>query len=192
MAKNPAQVALTKKNLKDAFWSLYKIKRINQISIKEITDKAGYNRGTFYLYYQDVYDMLNQIEEELLNQLDDISQIMINLVIISDNNIGEPNEFFKYFKGNLEYISVLFGENGDAYFQAKYKEMLKKYIREHLRVEEIDYSEETIDFSLEFFISGVIGLILYYFSKNKEPDMDALKRISSTVLGQSGIKDLLK
>ncbi|MEF9990817.1 MAG: TetR-like C-terminal domain-containing protein [Romboutsia sp.] len=192
MAKNPVQVALTKQNLKEAFWSLYKIKRINQISIKEITDKAGYNRGTFYLYYQDVYDMLSQIEDELLNQLDDISQIVINLVISSDNNSEESDKFFKYFKDNIAHISVLLGGNGDAYFQAKYKEMLKNYIREHLRVEKIDYSEETIDFTLEFLISGVIGLILYYFSENKEPDVDALKRISSTVIGQSGIKELLK
>lgn len=192
MAKNPAQVALTKQNLKDAFWSLYKTKRINQISIKEITDKAGYNRGTFYLYYQDVYDMLNQIQGEILDQLDDISQTMINLVISEKNSTEDSSKFFKYFKENIEYISVLFGENGDAYFQAKYKELLKNYIREHLRIEEIDYSEETIDFSLEFFISGVIGLILYYFSKNKEPDVAALKRISNTVLGQSGIRDLLK
>lgn len=192
MAKNPAQVALTKQNLKDAFWCLYKTKRINQISIKEITDKAGYNRGTFYLYYQDVYDMLNEIQCEIFKQLDNISQIMISLAISENNNPEDSSNFFKYFKDNIEYISVLFGENGDAYFQAKYKELLKNYIREHLRIEEIDYSEETIDFSLEFFISGVIGLILYYFSKNKEPDLAALKKISSTVLGQSGIRDLLK
>lgn len=192
MAKNPTQVALTKIRLKNAFWSLYKTKRINQISIKEITDKAGYNRGTFYLYYQDVYDMLNQIEEELLGQLDDVSQIMVTLVINPDNTHNESDKFFKYFKENIEYISVLFGENGDAYFQAKYKEMMKSYIRNHLIIEEIHYSEETIDFLLEFFICGVIGLILHYFSKNKEPDMQILKKISTTVLGQSGIKDLLK
>lgn len=192
MAKNPAQVALTKQNLKDAFWSLYKTKRINQISIKEITDKAGYNRGTFYLYYQDVYDILNKIEDELLNQLDEVSQTMINLVIDSYNTPEESDKFIKYFKSNVDYIPVLFGENGDAYFQSKYKALLKKYIKKHLKIDEINFPEETIDFSLEFFTSGIIGLILYYFSKNKEPDVDALKRISNTVLGQSGIKDLLK
>ncbi len=47
---------------------LYAQKPIEKISIKEITELAGYNRGTFYLYYNDVYDLLHQIEEEILGE----------------------------------------------------------------------------------------------------------------------------
>ena len=40
----------TKATLKDAFWELYQKKSIEQISVREITDRAGYTRGTFYLF----------------------------------------------------------------------------------------------------------------------------------------------
>lgn len=62
----------TKNNLRIAFWSLYAQKPIEKISIKEITELAGYNRGTFYLYYNDVYDLLHQIEEEILGKITDV------------------------------------------------------------------------------------------------------------------------
>ena len=66
MNKRPELTEQTKRNLRTAFWSLYAQKPLEKISVREITALAGYNRGTFYLYYQDVYDLLNQIEDELL------------------------------------------------------------------------------------------------------------------------------
>ena len=69
MNKRPELTEQTKRNLRTAFWSLYAQKPLEKISVREITALAGYNRGTFYLYYQDVYDLLNQIEDELLDEL---------------------------------------------------------------------------------------------------------------------------
>lgn len=72
MKKQPHITEQTKNNLRIAFWSLYAQKPIEKISIKEITELAGYNRGTFYLYYNDVYDLLDQIEEEILGKITDV------------------------------------------------------------------------------------------------------------------------
>ena len=69
MNKNEQRAAETKKNLQEAFLKLYKKKEISQITIREITDLAGYNRGTFYLYYHDVYDIFEKIKEELLGYI---------------------------------------------------------------------------------------------------------------------------
>ena len=46
MKKQPHITEQTKNNLRIAFWSLYAQKPIEKISIKEITELAGYNRGT--------------------------------------------------------------------------------------------------------------------------------------------------
>ena len=54
MGKKPLQSAATRQKLIDAFWELYTVKGIEQISVKEITDSAGCNRGTFYLHFKDV------------------------------------------------------------------------------------------------------------------------------------------
>ena len=58
MKKQPQITAQTKQNLIEAFWSLYCEQRIEKITVKDITNKAGYNRGTFYEYFTDVYAVL--------------------------------------------------------------------------------------------------------------------------------------
>lgn len=70
MGKKPQVSAATKEKLKNAFWYLYQTRPIETISIKEITDAAGVNRGTFYLYYKDIYDILHQIEERIFPDID--------------------------------------------------------------------------------------------------------------------------
>lgn len=42
-------------------------KSFEKITVTEVCKCAGINRGTFYLHYIDVYDVLNELEEELLN-----------------------------------------------------------------------------------------------------------------------------
>ena len=48
MRKREEITAQTKQNIIDAFWALYCEKRIEKITVRDITNKAGYNRGTFY------------------------------------------------------------------------------------------------------------------------------------------------
>lgn len=69
MKKQPQVTEQTRANLTSAFWELYLVKPIEKITIREITDRAGYNRATFYLYYRDVYDLLDQLEEGILAEI---------------------------------------------------------------------------------------------------------------------------
>ena len=85
MKKQSKVTAQTKKNLINAFWSLYCEKRIEKITVKEITQKAGYNRGTFYEYFTDIYDVLEQIEESLVPSLDELPTITM-----ADQKMGMP------------------------------------------------------------------------------------------------------
>ena len=70
MKKREEITAQTKQNIMDAFWSLYCEKRIEKITVRDITNEAGYNRGTFYEYFSDVYNVLEQIENTLIPSLD--------------------------------------------------------------------------------------------------------------------------
>ena len=72
MKKQPHITEQTKNNLRIAFWSLYAQKPIEKISIKEITELAGYNRGTFYLHYKDVFDLMDQIKNELIEEVESV------------------------------------------------------------------------------------------------------------------------
>ena len=54
----------TRERLRESLLELLGEKDIRAVTVKELTDRADVNRGTFYSHYQDIYDMLDQLEAE--------------------------------------------------------------------------------------------------------------------------------
>ena len=69
MKKQSIVTAKTRQKLIDAFWELLEKKNLNRITIKEITDLAGYNRGTFYQFFTDIYALSEDEEERILSAI---------------------------------------------------------------------------------------------------------------------------
>ena len=59
----------TKEILKTALIQLLQKKDFEAITVSDISRTAGVNRGTFYLHYVDKFDMMNQLEEEILHHI---------------------------------------------------------------------------------------------------------------------------
>lgn len=72
MNTNDRRVKRTKKLLKEALAKLLMNKELREISIKELTDLADISRGAFYTHYQDIYDLYEQMENDLLYDLKEI------------------------------------------------------------------------------------------------------------------------
>lgn len=151
----------TRQNLIEAFWSLYLTKRIDKITVKEITNKAGYNRGTFYEYFQDIYEVLEVIENLSLPTLDELPPLV-------DFNTNSPtfiNSFLELYQDKYKYYNHLLGDNGDPAFQRKLKNSLKTSITKALEIKtNIDLVE--IDIMLEYILSGMIGILIYMSQQN--------------------------
>ena len=60
------RVRKTKKQLRSALTSLLLEKDISRVTVRDVADLADVNRGTFYAHYSDVYDLLHQLEDDLL------------------------------------------------------------------------------------------------------------------------------
>ncbi len=54
----------TRKAIIDSFMTLLHQNSLDKITVKDIIETAEVNRNTFYYYFQDIYDLLNQIFEE--------------------------------------------------------------------------------------------------------------------------------
>ena len=66
MRKTDARIRYTQSVLKQALLSFLKEKPINKITVKEVCERAGLNRATFYARYSDCFALLESIEEDLL------------------------------------------------------------------------------------------------------------------------------
>ena len=63
------RVRKTKQQFRQGLTDLMKMKSIKDITVKELTEYVDMNRGTFYLHYRDVFDLLEQMEQELLDKM---------------------------------------------------------------------------------------------------------------------------
>ncbi|MBP8763304.1 MAG: TetR/AcrR family transcriptional regulator, partial [Acetoanaerobium sp.] len=66
---NDERVIKTKKLIKTALSELIQEKGFDHVSITDLTQRANINRGTFYLHYQDKYDLLEKFENEVLDDI---------------------------------------------------------------------------------------------------------------------------
>ena len=169
MKKQLAITEQTKQNLMDAFWSFYSVKKIEQITVKEITEKAGYNRGTFYEYFSDVYDVLEQIERALIPDMNDLPPISNPT---SENGVLQLDLFMKLYEKNNVYYAILLGENGDPAFASRLKQAVKPMIGETFLLHNVAPLE--VNYISEFILSAMIGIMGYWFRENRSLPADRL------------------
>lgn len=63
------RVRRTRMRLQQAMLELLKEKDARSITVRELTQRADVNRGTFYAHYKDVFDLLDQMEQDLFQRL---------------------------------------------------------------------------------------------------------------------------
>lgn len=160
MKEESKKVAETKKQIKQAFFDLYATKKIEHISIKEITDNAHLNRGTFYVYYRDIYDLLERTEDEIIEEL----VIMIQGVIpplLRDADLSPFLPPVDFYQRNKKILQILLGPTGDPHFVHKIKGIVKNTVYEIFKREQIAPAKN-MEYVIEYIASAQIGIISYW------------------------------
>lgn len=160
----------TRERFKKAFFTLYAERKIETITIKEVADLAGFNRGTFYLYYKSIYDLLQKTEQELLEDFSKRVEYHVKLYYGEINNPDEKvfQEMQENFLKNGDYFKVLNGENGDPRFKAKMKNIVKDAYRKHLNIES-GKRVSMFEYLLEYLVEANTSIIQYWL-ENREKD----------------------
>ena len=113
--KADRRVKYTKALLKEALVDLLKKQHISKISVTTLCEVADVNRSTFYAHYTDQFDLLRQVEDEVINNLKSfLEKYVDDRMPITDQNL---NGILEYAKANADLFMVLLGENCDHAFQ---------------------------------------------------------------------------
>lgn len=185
MRKQPQITAQTRENLIDAFWSLYCEQRIEKITVKDIANKAGYNRGTFYEYFTDVYNVLDYIENSLIPTLDELPPISI-----PTGSLGMPlDAFIGLYKQNNKYYSVLLGDKGDPAFASKLKNSIKPTLV-NVFADKPNVNQMELDYIIEYTLSAMIGIMSYWFKQSDPLPSSELFELINRLMEQGVMKQL--
>ncbi len=161
MKKRAEQTLQTKEKLFNAFWTLYEHKPYEQITVREISELAGYNRSTFYTYFKDVYDVLEQAEHEIYQLLE--AEFIRGQYICSKEEATESVRFIgSFLKKNHKRLALLLGENGDV----RFAHHIMQQMREHMRLrlcEVTDTDDAAFEYMVEYIMNAHVGLTLRWF-----------------------------
>ena len=160
MKKQPERTARTRQRIIDAFWELYRENSIDKITIKEITGGAGLYRSTFYEYFSDVYEILEKIEDDLIDQIHEI----IPAVLGSENFEDAIGSLLSFYDSNGDRLAVLLGPNGSQRFSIRVKKLTKDAFYEKTKSVENDLDTEIL-FTL---VSSSIITLLEFWYENRD------------------------
>ena len=150
---------VTKMLIRRAFTDLLRVKPVQSISIKELCEKAGVNRGTFYAHYASVHDLLMQMEDEMLAEINEVLSSLLPADGGEVSSLRISTELFQCLKDNADLCTVTLGDFGDKSFAMRMLNMgwekcfgaYSRYFR--------DASPKQIAYFYAFVNEGCIGLL---------------------------------
>lgn len=130
----------TKMKIKEKLLEFMKSKSIDQIKVIDITTSLNINRGTFYLYYDSIYEPLQEIEDSFFDGFRRINKDFINYPL-DDKYYYFPHpkivETLEYLRLHSEISKVLYGPYGEVSFQNRCSKLVSEFfygkaVSEHL------------------------------------------------------------
>lgn len=123
-SKNNRSVQRTRAAIQQAFYDLAQTKDVSRITVRELSERSGISRGTFYLHYHDVFDLLSQREREMLAQLEEVLESQ-PLRDGSGLNFPRLHAALRFAREHRDWALLLLGSVGGL----KFREDLEALVR---------------------------------------------------------------
>lgn len=164
--KNDSRSQYTLAMIRKSFLSLLKQKPIEKIKVKEICDLANINRATFYRYYNNQYELLSSIEEELLADFADSAKEK------KYDIDGLTLLMFQKLYDNKDEWLILMNNNIDTRLMPKVFAQFNKNLRR-------DPTNEDKTVLFNFLLYGYTGLFEYWVKTNFKTPPETMAKYAS-------------
>lgn len=165
----------TKRNIKDAFWTLYEKGRLEKITVSAVCKKAGYNRSTFYTYYVDIYEVLDEIEEEVITR-EDFETIIFKNVLEHGTKESILTLILRMYDAKSQHLTILLGDRGDPAFRSKLLKRIEPILFAMLKCENAK-TRRRLRYLIEYQSSGILSIITAWFQQKKPISVEELVEI---------------
>lgn len=183
MNTSDARVRYTRMVIRQAFFDLLREKPVNKITVKEICQRCEINRATFYRHYQDPFDLLEKVEEEVLRSL--------HQALVQNISQGAPADFGTFLLSTLKHLRekggiylLLGSENGDPSFPVKvfmtcYQSVYPDFEQ---RMRGMPAARKKLLYY--FLVQGCSGVMSYWFNSGME---ESPEEVSEFIMEASSI-----
>ncbi|MFV8044074.1 TetR/AcrR family transcriptional regulator [Streptococcus pluranimalium] len=169
----------TKTYIKEALTHLLNEKSFEDLTISDITRKAGINRSTFYLHYKDKYDMMAQLKQDNLDSL---------YHILTQDNIEKDThttlvDTFTYIKNDFDFFQVI-AKTAYVNFSKSIKDFAYDVILSFPQAQDIIINHYGVPYhyGLQVYLASIESLISYWVATGGKESPEEMTDIISKVL----------
>lgn len=184
MKKQPAITDATREKFVAVFCDFYMERPIEKITVKDISEKAGYSRTTFYNYFKDPYEVLEYIENEYISYLEYrmVSNIqknngLKNFILLFAEMVREKEMYSQVLLCNPYNISFI-------------HQLKTKLLPPVLDAFGMSAENKKAIYVFEFYITGVVSVISRWMQKKEELSLEQLGELIEGILKQGVLSQL--
>lgn len=185
MNKSQSKYFNTAKKMDDALIALLDTKPFEYITVKEICEKAGVNRSTFYLHYENTRELLTETVEGVIHNF--LGYFSVDTTKItkgfSDCDLTELDftteeylhPFLLYIKDNYRVFSTALAHGESFGFQSIYENMFQHIFNPILS--RFHYPEEDRKYVMMFYLNGICAVVMEWVKNGCNKSIDDLTKV---------------
>lgn len=150
------RVKRTKKALRDALFELLESKTINQVTVTELTTLADVNRATFYFYYTDLNDMVNQIQNETYQTFMNVLSESIPDISTIEGFAEYANRLLVFCKEHETLCKFIINNDANNKLYKKMQTLMMKHISNSA---DVFADNNPAKYSTSYVLSGITGIL---------------------------------
>ena len=196
MNKNESKYFNTAIKMDEALISLLEKKDFAYITVKEICDKAGVNRSTFYLHYENTSDLLKEttryiIDKHLAYYSAETKSISLRyenckkgeLIFVTEKYL---TPYLTFIKENQKLFKIAIQQFNAMNFGEVYENMFFHIFNPILV--QFNVVERERSYVMKFYLTGIFAIVMEWLDKNCSDDIEVIiKIITDCVMGERNI-----
>ena len=157
----------TRSAIREALAEMLAVKPLGKITVQELIDRANICRTTFYAHYEDIYDLLLEVENDILSEIREGLEGLDQAPIRVEEQYPAIEAVVAVYARHEKLIRLLNGPNGDPAFDARLQDTIYQQTRDLRKVKEGDaFDEERHRLYSCYVISGGISVLNRMLSAN--------------------------
>lgn len=161
------RVIRTKAAIREAFLSLLQKKNAEEITVTELAREANIERKTFYLHYNNIGDIIDEIET-----------VVIDMIAEGTKGLSvNSREFFAALTGimseNFDYFALIMKDPAYITYQNRSQNILRSALMEHYR-KTTDLDRDHLELYADFYAAGISSIYIHWMQYGQKLSLDDL------------------
>ena len=149
---------------------------------------ADINRKTFYNYYDGIYQLVDEIENEIITTFDDTIGTL-NL----DDVVRDPHKIFKRLieamNSDLEFYGYLLRMDNNVTLAMKLIDLIKGKIKDSISASG-QFDEKRLEIAVDYTVTGMVSVFRTWFVSDSTLSLEEVSEILSRVC-VNGLADII-